>query len=1515
MENLWDKIKEGNVWDMVASATIAAGVALYDYWDSLMEVERETARFSQELVEEQMKVNDLTKAIGDSRKGMDEANKEVERAQKALDEMKKSTDAQKDSAEKLTKAETDLMEAEEKKNDAIAEHKKLIEQFNTQYSKYLGFMLSEIASDIELANARQLVNDKLRETITLKRKEAALTRIEEKMGEDRDTVYTELSEFILRKATVKDEKGREVQSPTQAAKVLGAVSRAAQQDYKDEKEYENAVKKIFQDFGIKNYDVLLKRAKDYYGEVKDIRDQTNLVEQQFAAEESENRKQSQKSLQRQYDSAIKNYDNLQKKYEKATGKAKQKAAADLLKQQDSINEMVENSGNFYEKSDEQEMKDYTTFKKNSEQRVKGMQDSREALLKEAGAAYTSRKTVNGETTTTLKPTNPWGGNAPAESTDYATWDVNELVARRNQMDKFKNVLKPDTDIRAVLAEDKALMKALDNGLKEDWKSVLGWYNTERKKIQEELKSERFSTNEGHWRDEKQGRSRKNHFRESDYALAELDRYYSKRKEELEKARIEENMSEELFNRQAELLEQEHLERRSKLRETFTAGNTKEEKEMVKQFRNWWSKLEKEGKLDEVPWATVESEWAKALASEIGRNNLKAQQDLTQMQQITVKHLNKIADIIAKERPYDGIVDNLRKNLTDMDILFADMEKKGVTDAAKLVKAEAERMRFLLGEAENAYALTFDELAKKMREKGLGDWADELMIDDQKKQSIIEALHKVYDDVQNAIKKEAAQIKKNVDIMWQDVMPGQQMSLKDSYEIVISKLGVQQDSVSRANSLIGAGQASERVADKLAIKQLQLKISMQEHYYNLMEQEGRKRIAFLTREAELEGKKAERLKKESEELRNQGKLEEANLKARLAEEAVTKSTEASLDAQHLTTSLNISQAKELTEIEKQRNEIIARTEESQNRLYTELREWASLLTSSMQSIFEASHAGDAEYYNERAKMALTGKGGPGAGTYIVIDDEGTEDARAHYEYLDERQALERQHEIERENAQAEAWKKVWDDINMKMSEQITDSINAMLQNEAVDANTAAVIANTQAIYASMGAAAPEGMGVGEDGVPNALRRPEETSGDVSIPKAPWQISEEEIAKGQENMSTMWQSYTESGTAAMQQMGEAVAEMPGAITPPWAMTEEQMESGIERMQTPWAAYAESSTNATQKVLDNQQKVQQGEIAADRKMTASSSSMFAKMTQAANLYGIAYQAMSNDNLDMTQKFEMIALQAMGNAAIAGLQVALSQSTGETAANMPAAASRASAEEGPIAGPILFALLSALVGGLMGMAASKIAKSKSQIAQVTGASSAGAGRLATGMLTYAEGNVNEFSDPKSLTPGRSYNVDAADGRTYRARYMGNNPKTHLTNGPEFHLAGERGREMIIDAGTTRQITMNEGEIWHAIKTLSGGGRITGTRRGRGVRAFAEGNVEEFEEMGVGGTDTYGEAGGFSPEMAMQMQASLDRNSEVMERVLEQGIHAYFDVYGKGGLLDSYDTGKKTVKRHKEKY
>ena len=1034
--------------------------------------------------------------------------------------------------------------------------------------------------------------------------------------------------------------------------------------------------------------------------------------------------------------------------------------------------------------------------------------------------------------------------------------MNELVARRNQMDKFKNILKPDTDIRAVLAEDKALMKALDNGLKEDWKSVLGWYNTERKKIQQELKSERFSTNEGHWRDEKNGRGRRNPLVESDYALAELDRYYSRRKEALEKARSEENISEELYNRQLEMMEQEHLERRSKLRGTFTGEVGKAE---TAAFRKWWENLEKMDELDHVPWTTVESEWSKATAAQIGRNNLKMQQDMTQVESITMKHVNQIAKIIAKERPYDGITENLQANLTRMDILFADMgavTKKQLEDGS-LTKELSRRLSFLLGEAEHAYTLTVDQLDRDMREKGFTAWADALAGEDgnELKRQMLAQLQTAYDAVQDAVKKEATLIKKQAEIQWNDTILANGQSQKQAFESTLSALGLQEDQVKRANSLIGAGQASERIADKLAIKQMQVRLAMQEQYYALIRKIGSERIA---------------------QLEAAGKLE---------------------DAEHLRKSLNLALSEEQKKLDEQRVAIANQLEESQNRLYTELKSWADLLTSSMRSLFEASHAGDAEYYNERAKLNLTGKGGPGAGTYVIIENEGTEDARAHYEYLNDREALERQREIERQNALAEAWRKVMDDINMKISDTITDIMNASLQNASVDANTDALGVNTDAMNTLTGAVnslagsiASGGSGGSATGLPEADDSNPDTWARARRKRAGLPVSDNPhdfTGSDGGGASLVFLNPEEAGSInwAYEQASEAA--------------EISAQSQIESIGKVDYALSQHFNSQVQDAAD-----------AGKKMAAGTQSAFAKMTQAANLYGIAYQAMSNDNLSATQKFEMIAIQAAGQAAITSLTTSGVKMVGDTAVQTPSVLSKIMAELGPIAGPVAFGAFTALLGGLMGLAMSKLTKAKSQIASVTGAGSVGAGRLSTGMLTYAAGNVNEFTDPATLTPGRTYNVDAADGKTYRAKYMGKNPRTHITNGPEFHLAGEAGREAIIDARTTRHITMNEGEIWRTIQTLSAGGRIRHSARRGGVAAFADGNIDDLD-----GIASNVAAGGMSTEQAAALQASIDRQNDLLERALTDGIKGVFDVHGPDGLVASYDKGKKMAQRHGERY
>ena len=1558
-----NKAMLANVWTALA---VAVGVLIYKIYEwnkAVSETEKELARMSVEEEHARHNLDNLVNSLNKAATSADVAKKkhedlkgETEALRKEVDTLSKSADKNSDAKSKLSektqeleKKEKDLKAAEDESNKANGERLKLINEINSKYSTYLGYMLTEATNAEKVASAHQLIIAALKEEMRQKGIARKQQAIDEKYQKDEEEYSRDSWQELNRLPRATQQRIMDAWTEVRAS-ITSDIDKNGKQTFSlsaipglrnsgktfnsegELKEYmKQALAEIvgrevptvslkgsnarYLNFGTEKKrnlvgfnsfieDIWGGKTDDGFGDWAT----TTIEKQGEITRELQEDKITKDTDHRKTVSAAVNDINTSFKIISETTTGNQDLTAKQINTlAENVNAIVvdlkkyngeiKNVDKYVGKDNEVSLENAvnTMFASLTEKQRKQILDAaRRASRSGVGGAG------GGGSTTPTGGGNVWGSNAPADSTDYGTWDVNELVARRNQMDKFKNVLKPDTDIRAVLAEDKALMKALDNGLKEDWKSVIGWYNTERKKIQEELKSERFSTNEGHWRDEKQGRGRRNRFRESDYALAELDRYYSKRKEDLEKARIEENMSEELFNRQAELLEQEHLERRSKLRETFTAGSTEQEKKMVKQFREWWDQLEKQGLLDEVPWATVESEWSKALASEIGRNNLRAQQDLTKLQEITVKHLNEIAKLIDKERPYDGITANLRKNLTEMDILLADMQKDGPEkDTAKLVKAETMRLKFLLSEAEQAYSLNFEQLKEKMIKEGFGEWAQAIEGDEQLKQSLMQNLRNTYDAIQEAINKESSIIKKQLEIQWNDLMQGSDMSMKGTFEKAISDLGLAGDQVKRANSLIGAGTASDRVADKLAIQQMRTQLQMQETYFALMQKIGRERIKQLEQSAAANEREAKALKEKAELLRKEGKTAEAEVTELKAQNALRQSLQDKFDAEHAAKSLSLARTKELAEEEKQRVAIANQLEESQNRLYTELKSWAELLSSSMKGVMEASHAGDAEYYNELAKLNLTGKGGPGAGTYIVIENEGTEDATAHYEYLNERQALERQREIENDNAVADAWRKVMDDINQKMNDAITDQINAMLQNASTDANTDATLANTRAIAELTAAIGGQASADSSDG--------------IDIPSY-FPRSEEERDRRMGYQEELWDNHVEYGTQKLSEMSDAVAEMPSIVTDPVPKTDEELEMFVEKANAAADAQIAASDRQAAAVTENAEKQKKAQTDANNQAAKSTQSSFAKMVAACNMYGIAYQAMSNDNLDATEKFQMFALQAAGQTAIGMLTTNMLQTDAQSKVELPGILGKAASQLGPIAGPIAFAAMTALLGGLMGMAISKVGKAKSQISQVTGAS-VSAGRLSTGMLTYAEGNVNEFTDPGSLTPGRSYNVDAADGKTYRAKYTGRNPKTHLTNGPEFHLSGEKGREMIIDAGTTRQITMNEAEIWHTIQTLSGGGRLRHTqRRGRGVRAFADGNIDEFEDVTADGGGSMTEGGMGSEQMAA-FQSSLDRNNELLERALTDGIHARFDVYGKGGLIDSYDKGKKNVTSHGEKY
>ena len=57
------------------------------------------------------------------------------------------------------------------------------------------------------------------------------------------------------------------------------------------------------------------------------------------------------------------------------------------------------------------------------------------------------------------------------------------------------------------------------------------------------------------------------------------------------------------------------------------------------------------------------------------------------------------------------------------------------------------------------------------------------------------------------------------------------------------------------------------------------------------------------------------------------------------------------------------------------------------------------------------------------------------------------------------------------------------------------------------------------------------------------------------------------------------------------------------------------------------------------------------------------------------------------------------------------------------------------------------------------------------------------------------------------------------------------------------------------------------------------------------------------------------SPEQAVALQSSIDRQSDLLERALAEGIKGVFNVYGPDGLVANYDRGKKTANLYGEPY
>ena len=1597
------KAAMANIWTALAAAIAYCVYEIATMTSATREAYQALGKTREEIGRAETRFEGYWNVLRQTSNALNKATAQHNRLSKEVDKLRQSSDQGSKATAQLTKKQNELRDSEKSVTRATADRRAAIGQINSIYGKYLGFLLTERNYALLAASAHDKITAAIEREMLVKQKQASIDAVDSKYSSNIAKDYGELSDKLVSRGGLSRVQASSAMGALQtwmrrniyynAGKTLVRQSalqqlsrggldlrgKSAQQvaaiwmnEYLGSRYHIDPLTRsyltgvhVYRDKGGRHFRNTYNFGPNLRGNYADTF--VNRAEEEGAVSEVYNADINNAS-RNEMNASRRNLTGLVADAKRARSVILNKKSSKSAVSQaygDLANALEGIDNNMQYLNPRRDAKAITQLRgfATSFRKSKGISSAR--LLKaqrNAHASMTDLATGNtdysaesgGNTVSTAKfdqgeEKNPWGERPEASSTNWSKFNADELVQRRKQMNDFVRALQGDTDVESVLSQDPALMKAVKSGkVKSDADSVINWYNTQRLAIQNVLHSH-FLTNTGNWQDPKQAHKRAKSISklvkdDMAYYMDELDAYYTEQKSQIEDAQNSGEITEEEGWRRMLQNEQVYRQKRAELQQLYS----KNSKEVTQQEADTIYEILADRTGDSVAFIKSNIGTTVNLIKQVGDKSAPAmrkiygdldkgvEQDFLKMRAAVKKQLDAIEEIVSKERPFDGIVKNLRQNVEKMGLLYTDLDKrkekillsgKGYgSDEMQNLNAEYgtqrnPRLTFLLQQSEDAYNMTWERLVNNMRVSGFGDWADAILNNEHAedmKEALLAQLHTVFDTVQDAIKKESSEVKKQVDIAWNDtqnaLLPGGK-SMKQLYEAAASALGIEQQSVSRANSLIGAGVASERVADKLAIKQLEVQLHMQEHYYALVRKIGRQRIDDLNR-----------LAKQKEE---QGKLDEAE--------------QHRLDAKHAAMSLDLSISEEETELAKQRADLNARAEESQNRLYTSLKEWGTLLSSSMQSLFEASNTGAADYYNNLAKMRLTGEGSAG-GTYVVIDNAGTKDAAAHYENLDGEEALKRQLEIEQHNSVADAWKKVMDDINKKISDQITDWMNAALQTQSIDANTAALEQNTAALYATRPYETNDftnpdrdnnGMAIDKEGKvvypiapeenpqndnnPSTWPRARRKRAGLSVDGEPmnettpiWQMTPEQREEYEQNIAGLWTAYKDYGISAETEKAEALQDVPGYT--PDIRSDEQMESIASQNMQVAQSKIDASNAATQAVIANNKKQQQSTADTQGKEVRGTKSTFAAMAAAMNMYGIAYQTMSNDNMSSTQKFLTFALQSAGQVAIAMLTTNMLQTDAQSKVELPGILGKAASHLGPIAGPIAFAAMSAMLGGLMAVAMSKVSKSKSQIAQVTGAS-VSAGRLSTGMLTYAEGNVNEFTNPSSLTPGQRYNVDAADGKTYRARYMGANPTTHLTNGPEFHLVGERGREAIIDANTTRKLQMNDTGIWQAIQTLYNGGRVRATRqRGGGMSNFADGNLDEFAD----GASAQGSAGSAQPaftDMLAAIQASLDRNSEVMEKAVSNGIKGVFNVYGKGGIIDSYDTGKKNVGRYGEKY
>ena len=269
---------------------------------------------------------------------------------------------------------------------------------------------------------------------------------------------------------------------------------------------------------------------------------------------------------------------------------------------------------------------------------------------------------------------------------------------------------------------------------------------------------------------------------------------------------------------------------------------------------------------------------------------------------------------------------------------------------------------------------------------------------------------------------------------------------------------------------------------------------------------------------------------------------------------------------------------------------------------------------------------------------------------------------------------------------------------------------------------------------------------------------------------------------------------------------------------------------------------------------------------------------------------KALKKQEVAIEQSGNQSIVQSAGSTIISGL-AASEKGMGGKITGAVAGGSAKIIEELGWWGIPLIAVISAALNGLMSLAMGAFSKSKSEVAAVTGASASTKGRVAIGMLTYAEGD---------------YPVLGNDGQIYNARYQKELKTGVYSGGAHFGIFSEKKPEMIVDGDTTQKLILNYPHIYDSILTIARHGQL----KSAAMPTFASGSYPSMPAQASQAAQQAGGSGMSAAEMSQVLTGVTDAVNALTQR-LNQPISATVDPYGRKGAVNQLSKASKFMNKN----